>query len=335
MKMQTSLEFILLLSAVALFSVFILSQYLHLQNAQKAAYGTLDNQSLYAGEPVNAVVNYSDGISMTPIIANTSYVGKSNNLELVLSYPQSYSFTSLKLVSSPNASILPPSLANLQYSPIEVLTFTYIPASAGELRISAYGVLKDANSSLNITATSYTYAMPQNASRNGSSGNSFVAEITGRNESILYPISTLDRIGTVTTWSHCAYHDFWGNREPEPAQCGGNTWGVIYFDNNCNQFWQGGNDRYICFKRNMSNDAASALEPQQSYSYNAVLSIGNSTLSLTAPFSDAMKGIALYNGSGGVEGNAIVESVYTGQVLPPPYSTVAVLDKLGNTTAVN
>lgn len=335
MKLQTSLEFIVLLSAVALFSVFVLSQYLHLQGVQKAAYETLDNQTLYNINDSNSPLNYSNSLSLIPIVPNTSYTGKNNNLEVIVAYPPSYKLESLRVNSMPNISILPPTLTNVPYSPIEALTFAYLPKEAGQLKFAVVAVFDNASGHVrNMTEIAYSYALQQNASSNASAGNDFVASIGNRSEAVLFPVAQQSDVIKVRSWSHCAYHNTTG-RESEPWQCGSNTWGFIVNDNTCNPFWWDGQDRYYCFSENKTGSKIGALTPQQDYKYSADLSLDNSSYTLEAHFTNSSNNASLEQTNTTETGHIQVDGVYASGVLPPPYMVYAVRNDSGRLVAVN
>ncbi|MCW6160303.1 MAG: hypothetical protein LVQ95_04425 [Candidatus Micrarchaeales archaeon] len=335
MKLQTSLEFIVLLSAVALFSVFVLSQYLHLQSAQKAAYETLDNQTLYDVHSSNAIIGYSDSINLIPVVANVSYINKSGSLEVVVAYPQSYNLERIRVSSIPNISILPPELVDIPYSSIDALTFSYLPKVLGSTKFSIVGTFSNTNGSiLNVTANAYTYVLRQSAIGNISAGNNFIATIGDRNESVFFPIAQQNNVESIYSWSHCAYHNASG-REREPWQCGSNTWGFVVSDNTCNRFWWDGQDRYYCFAENKTASKAGALTPQQSYVYSAAVSLVNASYALEANFTSQSRSTGLYFKNSTPAGIVYINSTYAGEVLPPPYLTYAVLDNSGNYTAIN
>ena len=335
MKLQTSLEFIVLLSAVALFSVFVLSQYLHLQGAQKAAYETLDNQTLYNMHGSNTTTGRTGSINLIPVISNVSYINESGSLEVVVAYPQSYSLGRIRISSMPNTSILPPELIDVPYSSIDALTFSYLPTRAGQLKFTIIGTFSNASGSiLNVTEDAYTYVLQHGAVGNTSAGDNFIATINNRNESVFFPIAQQNNVGSIYSWSHCAYHNTSG-REKELWQCGSNTWGVIVSDGTCNRFWWDGQDRYYCFAENKTASKAGALTPQQSYAYSAAISLGNASDTLEANLTSQSRSANLYFKNSTPAGKIYVNSTYTGAILPPPYQVYAVLNNSGNDTAVN
>ncbi len=335
MRLQTSLEFIVLLSAVALFSIFVLSQYLHLQGAQNAAYETLDNQTLYNAHSSNTTTGYSGNISLIPVVSNVSYINKSGSLEVVVAYPKSYNLERIRISSIPNVSILPPELIAVPYSSIGALTFSYLPTEEGPLKFTIIGTFSNAsNSILNVTANAYTYALRQSALGNTTAGNNFIATINNRNESVFFPIAQQNNVESMYSWSHCAYHNASG-REKEPWQCGSNTWGFIVSDNTCNRFWWDGQDRYYCFAENKTTSKVGTLTPEQSYVYSAAISLGNAGYTLEANFTSQSRRANLYFKNSTPAGSIYINSTYTGSILPPPYLIYAVLDKSGNDTAIN
>lgn len=335
MRLQTSIEFILVLSAIALFSIFVIAQYMHIQTTQKAAYGILGNQSSYSWPGSNVLLSAQNSISVVPIVSNLSYVNRSNSLQVIVTYPKSYNLIKINVSSTPNVTVFPQVLNNLSYSQFQVLTFSFFPNEEGVLKFQVQAILKSANNATPIIASAYTYAIQQNSTRNSSGNNGFVAFLTNRNESVLYPLSKQNGVTTINSWSHCAYHDFWGNRESEPLQCGMGTWGFVASDGSCNVFWAAGRDRYYCFSQVSSGDKTAKLEPQTSFTYNAVLNLRNSTLSLMSDLTSASENSILVDNTGKLQGITEVNGVYTAEILPSPYVSYAILNNTQKLSPIN
>ncbi len=329
-RAQASTEFIILLSAVALFALFVVSQYSHLQKTQHMLYGELAN---YSASPTATNAPYTphgNGLYVGLIVQNTTYINKTNTVQVVLSYPGRYMVNSIRLQSYPNSTILPPNYSGLNYSYVDILSFSVVPRSAGSLRLSLFANITEGSVTewKNLSAYSYSEYQNQN-STNGGVG--YTAYIGKRNESLTYPVSQWTSLDSISIGEHCAYWSGNGQVSNEVTQCGSNTWGNMQYDYYC---WPT-EVMYDCFGKSQTGYATGTIGSKQSYRYNMTLDISNSTSLLHSNLSDTVATGSILNEMGSSLGNSSINNV-TGQAgMPTPYRDYVVLGTGSGPYAVN
>ncbi len=309
MKLQTSLEFLLILSAVAALSLGVLSLYgkaLSFNRQVSAAFDTanlpVENTSLpYAADPgiaINVPVN-SIAMSSNPIMVEA--YGCSNGIERVV-------------MSSSNAVLSQKSiLAN--FSGLELKYFYFDPENPGIHGINISYSITCNNSTISGNRSYLTYSVPSPSAPAPASGASI--SIKYLNESIIYPVQKAG-IDYIQGFNLCTQRNIWsGYVYPSAVQCGtSSSWDYMTFDGSCEApDWS--YSRTYCFVPAASGYNAIIPETDNaSYAYAISVSInteyGQASFNLSS--SNPFSAVAL---NGAAAGSATVENI-TSEASPPP-----------------
>lgn len=327
MKLQSSIEFIVILTIVGVFSVFVLSQYLHFQNLQLLAYNKVEN-SILTSEQSNQSTGSSINISLdlTPVIPNVTYIGKPNSMQAVLSYPQNYEAksVSVKLLQG-NAAVFPNNYSDIQQSAFNILSFSVIPNSSGAISFSVSALLSDGTNTVNLTKYVSSYSIFQNASGSNSSG--ATAHLSDINESYMYLLGNQTPITALYVWNRCPIltgQQYW-DLANELVQCGPNTWG-FYWDNLECAYPDHG--QYYCISSNSTQFSAKTPSKISYNRYNISLNVQDGSTSFKSILSNATPNAAILDKNGVTHGEASVNSAYGYGFMPPPYqSYIALFDQ--------
>ena len=331
MKAQTTLEFLILLSAAASLSVFAIGIYSNITSAQKPLYKLLV-QSPSENQTPNATARGHGSDSIYASIANITYVNRSNSLDVVIT-SQSRNINEVYITGNLGVAVMPSGYYNVSTSGMTVLTFSVIPENTGVITLNAVAEFTDSNGIATASAQTETYAVQSGANATMPHSPEFTASLARRNESILYGIGSGMQTYTASIWSHCSYLDWWSYGQlPLGAQCGDANWYFWLYDENC--YYNHG-IFYItyCVKMNPTGTTVSSIRAAQSYSYNVSLLLSNSTEHLSASLNDLKNASSLAGPDGRIYGNAAVSSV--SGIGPQPYSNYMVLNTSGTMKAVN
>jgi|GEM_PF-4086655 len=335
MRIQSSLEFIMILVGVSIFSLFVISQYIPLANIQSGSFSKLSNKLLNSNTSNSNSLNTYNTIqpNVTLFLPNTSYINKSNNLNILFSYPGSYRINSIKLVSE-NAIIYPNNISNISGSFIKLVGLNFIPKVAGLLHINAAIILTVGNSifKYNYSGVSFSkYPSPyNNTSNNSNNSNNTVALISNRNESILFYPSNATQISNVQEWQHCTYiNGLFGTPLPEYRQCGYNTYGFSLAD------WSSGgcvvHSKYVCFKFSGSNVYLQNISNRDTYLYKINLYTNINNINASTMLSNNFSSNQLISNNIKI-GSAEINNVFT---FNPNYSGYVIENKSNNKYIVN
>ncbi len=329
MKLQSSIEFLAILSVVAIFCVAVLGLYISFNHSQKSEYSALDNYTAINPQSNTSSVA-SGGIYLYGSIPSQILINKSNNFEVLLSYPSDYKVA--KVTATSGTTILPSQYGTLNYSPIDVLSFSALPSKVGPVSINITAEFVSQNSTVDKSVTLQSFA-----ALSGSGGTNGTAEfnvkLVRNNESIIYPLQKPAGIDRFSTLNHCAWYDFWGNREGVDGQCGSyNAWGFVVGDGSCN-WWRGTYDRYYCIYPGATGTNEIGIGTNDSAHFNTTLYLRNSSSLYTANLSSANESSSLFK-SGSVTGSASSNGVFFQPIAPYPYYTYAVLQSSQGTTIV-
>ena len=155
MKIQTTLEFVILLSAAASLSVFVISAYSHIVNPQKPLYMKLINQS--ANAPSSASFrDIGNALGIEVSIANVSYVNRSNSLEAIITSPSGYVLSSVYVTGSSSVAVIPDAYYNVSTDGLAVLSFSVVPKATGTIKLSAVAEFTYSNSTTNSSSYAET-----------------------------------------------------------------------------------------------------------------------------------------------------------------------------------
>jgi hypothetical protein len=306
MKAQTSIEFVLLLAAVAGLSVVVLSQYGSIKGAERTAYSAITNASTI--QPPNTLYTGSQGPSLSIYAPQAMYVNSTYKGDVLIVYQSGYMPVSVYFGNSNATAISPAKYPNITPSGLDLLPFYVSPHVTGAVNITAYAtflyqgqtVIREASASASVSQ------MPTSSQ----SGYTFIS-IQRHNETDLYSVGAWQNVSGFSYSSHCANYNFWGTMFPESGQCGPNSWGVAVGDSNCNPFWYDGSTRYYCFYTNTTRGKVGSTNSLlQKFNMTLLLTYGQQTLS--ANLSSTKPKAPLVGQSGEVYGNATAQAVNCG-----------------------
>ncbi len=332
--MQSSIEFVVILSGVISLVVASVAMYAHQASYQKLALESISN--------VSNSTNVMYGNAIAPqappkmyvyaSIGSTIYLNNTNQLGVVVSLPVGAHIDSI-IAYSDSVRITPHGFYNMTSDGIDTLSFGVVPKSYGPANISVETLSSYGNKTFANTTHVYTFATEKNGSvtRNATEGGGLNALILYGNQSILYNLTEgTDVIGTRTS-NHCLYQNFWYQPYPVNVQCGtGNAWDFWIFDNIC--YSNGDLYRVYCIYPTASAYRYYGIDARGNYAYNITLRLYNSSTSMAGALGGKEKSTNMTYG-GKVYGNATVGSV-TGQG-PTPSAGYVVLSNGSMAGAVN
>ena len=332
MKLQTSVEFIAILSAVIAFATFVIAMYMHLASSQNQAMNSISELG-----STNVIFSNATTVdnrsTVTAAIPSFPYVGKSNAGYIITAIPEKARILSISIENSIGVDITPSSYSDLPGGS-QILDFSLFPESSGSIALSVNALIQANNTMQWINGTYNAYAVYQNQSSTNQS-TALQAIISRRNESVAYALSTPQNVGSYYVWFHCPAHDWvWGYILPEPAQCGPNTWGFI-INGNCDQNDAVGWDNYMCVRVNSTNQSVSTVSQAYHKNYSIGVSLYNASLKLHANLTSNVNSSLVESQNGSVFGNAIVQSVSGDGYLPEPASSLVLLDNGSSSFMVN
>ena len=276
MKAQTSIEFLMILAAVAGLSATFVYVYGHIGTQVDAVYGYLNEtqQSNYTAIQSNAVVR----IEMYAYVPPIEYTGRSSSIEVIAALPANTSNMSIT-PESPDFSFSPAYVSvNASLSPY-IAYFQAVPRFAGNasIKIIARAVESDGTVAYeSINESAFVYAPNTSTGIEGNSAHA-AATLSESNESVLYALSGKDNVPKLEETSHCTYINFWYTPLSFQAQCGNAAWDFSIFSDGC--YDAGSTGRTYCVYKDPTGAYTSNITGQGGYLYNLTLSLayGNET----------------------------------------------------------
>ena len=310
MNIQSSLEFLLILSAIAALSLGVLSLYGNTLSAGRQLYGAftspnnITNNSASSAEE-NPELSAYIPLNSTTLSANPMFMetyGCSNGKAKLILNSGSVAFSNNNFSYNFTGAAIKYLYFDPEHSGQHLLNIDY--------NITCGKYSKSGNSEYN------TYSSFESTQKNEST---ITAAITYENESISYPFNA-SNILSINESNHCTEKDVWtGFIYPPSIQCGSiNSWDYMVFDGSCESpDWS--YSRTYCFAP--EDSGYSILIPDTanySYSYKILVSIkeGENTLLFNLSSTDPSSLILL---DGKVIGNATVESVTVSSPVTSPY----------------
>lgn len=306
MNAQTTLEFIILLAAVASFSVVLLSIYSGFMHNQKSAFLAITNSINGSAKYSNASFEAPSGsFYIKAFIQNVTYTGIESTLQGALEVPGNAVVTVLELNAS-GATIEPHSYYNIGNGTI-ILPFEIMPLRTGALSFNLTAVVNYSGRYEKESAYVMSYAETPGI-KNFTEG---FASIKRNSEHIEYGLvpQSLYNIGVQ---SHCSYVNFWGNELSLKGECGNSARWYLWVGSWYCTWAQGSQSDTMtyCFYPEQTNASVSSILPNGSYAYNISLLIDENGLELSSNLSNTTSTSQLKaEGTNDTYGNAIVESV--------------------------
>lgn len=226
MKIQASLEFVLITSAIAVISLSAITLYGKDMAVQRTLVGAITNitpPNYGPPQPAGAAADPQIAIYVPP--NSTTYSG--SNLQ-VTAYGCAYGAANVTLSSS--SVFFSNNRTSARVLGAAVLSMPFEPLLQGPNTIdirydfSCGNVTKSGSESLSTYARSY----PSNAS-----AASYSAYISNRSEEISYALGPPSQVINLTERGYCTQSNFWGSPLPISEQCGTSAWGYMVFSDYC------------------------------------------------------------------------------------------------------
>ncbi len=326
MEIQSSLEFIVILAAVAALSVFILSMYAGFSHQEKSIFAMLPYVSTYNGAYSGNGISQLQAFLYVP---NVTYVNKSNSVYLMLYLPQNTSIASATPVSA-GALFLPSGYRNPAAQGSYLLGFAFVPNSLGVQNVSVDIILRGSNGTYARTLSSSTITVPSPTSVPRQNPAAAYAKVNGSNESVIYRLSGFHNIQQITESSSCTQEDFWYVPVPISQQCGDAKWQIRVFSTYCYDAYA--TPMTICFYLRNTTANVSTVNNTYGLSYNVLLTLDINGSQMHATLNGQNQS-PVYLGDSYV-GNAMVHSAASTS-LPIPQFGIVVIGKGGEIYPTN
>lgn len=275
MRAQTSIEFLIIMAAVAGMSVAFIYAYAHAGNQVDSIYGYLNKTQQANAFP--KIDNASLHAEIYAYMSQAISLDGSGTLEVIAALPRNSSSISITPYSSA-FYFYPASISsNYTYSPY-IAYFQAIPKYAGTWNLTVSAVI--AADGTSIIKRAYASAYVQGIgtpSRNGTAGRAISASLSQGNDSVLYGLSHEAGVPKLGETSHCTYLNFWYTPLSFQSQCGNAAWDFSMFSDGC--YDAGSTGRTYCVYENPTGYYTQNVTSQEGYSYNLALALkyGNAT----------------------------------------------------------
>ncbi|MGC8622455.1 MAG: hypothetical protein ACP5UC_00620 [Candidatus Micrarchaeia archaeon] len=336
MKVQSSMEFMIILVAVSAFAASALGIYSGFFHTQHASF---ENILSVAGsnKTVNWQLNNVQNAYIEVYAPHIAYLNESSSLQVAV-YADNAIIESASM-SSPFLRHTPSGYSGIEVDGVSILPFNIMPSTVGEENATV-SVGLDYNGSIHYYNKSVQlYSIVQGSSFNASKARSslltFSASLYPHSISVLSSISKGASLYKITEWSHCSYTNFFHNELSMQAECGNAKWYFWIFSSRC-YYNSGSATRTYCIYENPSGASTYAIAPNTSYSYNVTLDLYNSSsgVYLSSELLSSRHSNPIESINGSQVGNAIVGASIAAYV-PSQYYSYYLLNKSGNYTAVN
>ncbi len=327
MRVQTTIEFMMLLGAVASASLFVLGTYSHLAGMQRSAFGrvmsSVGNSAYQQPIAANGFVGYPH---MSLEVSNVSYLGMSNGAQIVMYLPDGAKLISVTLHAQGTGGVNPFGYDNMSWTGVSVLPFAFAPSSQGLMELNASAVVSLAGKRYDINTSGYSFAEYYPGSGgppgNGSTGSGFEASIEQLNNSVNYPLSPPSEVYSITTWNAC-----------QPYDCGQGVWQITTPWPSCN-YW-GSGQRAFCAEKIGTGTSTAQISSSGTFGYNTVLDLNDGHLVLSSDLTSLDPSANVMAPNGVVYGRASVMSVTGNGGYMQPYSQYVIMDRGGTLEPIN
>jgi hypothetical protein len=336
---QTSVEFVIILAAVASFAVFVLGAYAQFSHSQTAEYSALLNSTgnQNGAAQGNSIASQQNSSVFEYVYApSVMYVNQSNPLRVVV-YSDNATLSSMRVLAQ-YVELSPATYSNVTLGQIQVFTFYVVPEKAGPLNLSIDSMIltRDGSSYANTSASSYAVLQPKYLPQaNSSSPTLFTPSMDEVSASVMSNLQPGGNVTYLTEWSHCGYISFWGNEYGIDHECGSSAkWYYWMLSGSC--YSDGVVWATTCIYEEPVGVSLYSLGTQNKYLYNESLSLVNSTSGtiLHSSLTNASNSSILENLSMGVVGNVTISGGITASVPEQDYSYY-VLRRNSNYTIIN
>ncbi|EQD60163.1 conserved hypothetical protein, membrane or secreted [mine drainage metagenome] len=330
MRIQTSIEFLIILAAVAGVSVAFIYAYEHAGNQVRSIYGYLNETQQGT---TNAMVssNKSTQVALYVYAPPASYMGGSSGLEVIVAFPPNSSAVSI-IPTSQAFSFIPFNITSSNITSPYIAYFQAVPKEAGEKSINVLVKVIDNGNITYSKANASTYVYNANASSSpANTTKTITASILQSNDSVLYSLSTKNNLPRLSETSHCTYINFWYNPLSFENQCGNAAWDFSIFSDGC--YDAGSTGRTYCVYEDPSGSYTRNVSASSGYTYNITLSLTYGNTTYTSNINSNEPHANLFDGAY-VVGNVTITGQISGQSVQSP-STVEVLGSNSSTYPIN
>ena len=279
MKLQTSLEFMLLLGAVSAFSVGIIALYENFAGLQSASYNALTTAENGTNTTYYAAAPSASEVRVYMLAPRTMQYGSWSQIEIAIISPKNYSAE--VRVSSPGAYVSEASLSDNALSGFTTF-YTYLkPEYPGVVAIHAsYKVSGNGLSHVGAINES-SIAVYANSSSGGTSTEAYSAYLKPGYEAALYNETPIGNLTYLTETNHCSYINWMGRQLSIQQQCGSAKWYFWTFSDPC-YYNHGVMTATYCVYENNYPASLYSANPKPHYRYNISLIVINATARLKA-----------------------------------------------------
>ncbi len=299
MKMQTSLEFLIIAGAIGALIVGTVAQYgtlfAHAKQIPLASYS-------YA---VNANETYFQKPYVEIGIPASSYAGRENSMQIMV-YGCRNGTADISLSSDTVA--FSPSGINSSFSSMQVWDGSFNPSNgtnniSAEYEVGCEG--RQYSGSEELSTSTYSPSTTPYPS-------AYSAYISGRNESIAYPLGN-ESVLLLGVSVQCTYRTWTGHPMSMQQQCGSGTWGYMIYSQLCMN--HGDPTRTVCIAPYPSGDYLGVPSAYgANYTYSANLSITGQHNFFSSLSSSSSNSPILYSGKD--VGVASVSNVSSQSAMP-------------------
>jgi hypothetical protein len=316
-KLQTSIEFMVILAAVAGFSVFVLGLYVNLNHAQNSAYQGIMSYSQEKPNSISTNSIYIDNSTyLYASIQKIVYLNQSSQLSVVYSYPATDNLESISaLASGPAAAeAMPSQYANTGCTGLCTLQFSVVPEGVGQVNVTVAMHLVSGTGPITKNITVYSYStLPPGSGYNYTQ---YSLSINRKSEAIRYPVLAQANVIQINHYGpECGF-------SPLKAECNGYTWMV-----NDGGFCAGGGNEngYICLSASQTGYSATTFNTTTgTYNYSISVNFQHGGHNYTANLTSGRQTAPVYSG-GEVVGYAHMNGVSGSTYVAPSPSRYAYL----------
>ncbi|MEM0150073.1 MAG: hypothetical protein QXW10_04210 [Candidatus Micrarchaeaceae archaeon] len=324
MKAQTSIEFLLILAAVAGMSVTFIYAYEHASSQMNSIYGYLNA----TGKENNFTMPNPAGVHARAYmyVAPIMYLNGTGSVEVIAALPQNAS--SVEITPASNAFDFLPSdiYANSTFSPY-IAYFQAMPRQTGKEEIAVIVKITDGNAIMYEEANASTYVYGQNAPPGSNATlEPISASVKQNNDSVLYGLSQKEGVPKLEETYHCTYLNFWYTPLSFKDQCGNAAWDFSIFTDGC--YDSGSTGRTYCVYEDPTGTYTQNVTYSSGYLYNATLSLAYENSAYVSNMNNKKTEAALLEGNA-VAGNAVISGQIIGQAVQQP-SSMEVVDSNGS-----
>ncbi len=327
MRLQTTIEFVLVLAAVSAFALSALGAYGRVHGLQMSAYADLGGSGAAPAAFANAP--YSDNSYLILAeLPSVLYTNSASEMQVVLSLPVGAEIASLRLNAS-GASLYAGTYNAIASQGVNVFYADIIANTPGPVEARASARVLFGGTARTISAVARSYAVP---AAQPSQSKEMSVSISRRYEAVAYGVAAGSNIFTLRQTSRCSLVNFDGGYLPLQAQCPGAQWDFWIFSDVCYYDYGVLTRTYCIYKSNTSSRYAAAL-PAHAYLYNITLALLYGGAQLVANLTQESGAARLAYANGSVAGHANITNVSGASSVP--YGALGVLSDEAGARIVN